>query len=164
MAYHTFLMNRSFTVYKYLSILMSIVISLLTGCAAVPPARQTTYADTGDIVPVHENMVLFMSITEQEYQQLEQISQRDIFTVMDNYYAAMAGVIEKLNQRNIPYAATASKKIKFIYNNGNAEYYERLSDEAGIAYFGNGKKPLIAYGSPEAAQIINTIKEYFSLK
>jgi hypothetical protein len=158
--------------HRYAAVIGVLVFILCGGCASVHRGRFLTAQDSAaavngaildrDIVPVQENMVLFLSITETEYQKREADPRSNIFKTMDDFYGAMGHTLEEIKKQGIGVAVSASRKFKFIYKDGREEYFERLGDDVGIAYFGKGNKPRIEYGAKEAVYIMQALKEYFA--
>lgn len=139
---------------------------IMPGCAHHPPVSGTnghTIAEIHD-VEIRENTVLFFSLTDDEYLELERDPDSGIYGTVDNLYYSLARTIEQIKALGILVVVSASLKFKFVYNNGAVKFVVREGRRVGMIYFGGGKDPHISYGTRDEGAIMQNVNEYFNIE
>lgn len=114
---------------------------------------------------VDKKMVLFFTLTQDEYDSLCENDQWQLSDALDDFYAYSHSLTKFLDEHNISHDWIKKRKIVFFYENGKKEEL-KFDKEESFAWilFDRVKKPKIFYGVYTSIDMITEVEKYFEIK
>jgi len=119
-----------------------------------------------ETVYVKTNMIIYFTISQEEYAAYDTERKNGVDDVLSDFYANIGYADETLKNNGIKSIITISKILTFRYPNGKTEklVIDNTYHIIGMILVGKNKKPEIYYGIFFNDQIYKKASEYFNIK
>ena len=159
-----------YTIRKFLLVVSCILIALPPSCSGINkaiPGSQFVNSDNDNNEPLYvkENSVVFLSLSESQYDSLSEDVRYEYIELISDFMAYIDKVEKTLREHDLNIYSSESKELVFLSSDKKETRLLFNADEypVAIAVFGRGKKPKIYYHIVLDKDMLEVFKEYFGI-